>query len=87
MPETIEGVIYVVLSAVTAASVCGVIPWLVNKGFNAMVTRISAMEAGINSLRVDIQTERESRLVHYGKLTASIAEHRAICDERHGRGK
>jgi hypothetical protein len=52
-----------------------------------MVTRISAMEAGINSLRVDIQTERESRLVHYGKLTASIAEHRAICDERHGRGK
>ena len=86
MPPNWESAFYLILTSVTGVSVCIIIPWLVNKGFNAMVSRMTSMENGLASLRVDIQMERESRLQHYGELTARIAEHRAVCDERHKRG-
>jgi len=83
MPQTLQDFIWLLLTTGIAISVCGIIPWLVNKGFNAVAAKITSMEAGITALRVDIQKERENRLVHYGLLEGKLTAHRAICEERH----
>jgi len=87
MPETWQDAAWIFLTTCIALSVCGIIPWLVNKGFNAMTAKMTSMESGLTALRVDIQKERENRLVHYGLLEGKLAAQQAVCDERHAERK
>jgi hypothetical protein len=86
MPETWQEALYLLISGVMA---CGVvfIGWLVKRGFGGLDSRLENLDASVSGMRQDLAKEREDRITLYGELKADMAAHRAICDERHGKGK
>ncbi|MFA7463222.1 MAG: hypothetical protein WCY59_08785 [Anaerovoracaceae bacterium] len=82
MPNTWQDALYVLMSGVIMLGV-PVIGWLVNRGFGVMEKKLADLDGSVSGLRQDLAKEREDRITLYGELSARIAAHRAICDERH----
>jgi hypothetical protein len=86
MPETWQDALYILMSAVIFFGV-PIIGWLINRGFGGLDRRLEDLDGSVSWLRQDLATEREDRIMLYGELKADIAAHKAVCDERHAKGK